>query len=163
VERSARSPVSRTRDALGLLAFIALCFGASVLGGLAVHSAPADWYPGLVKPAWTPPGWLFGPVWTLLYPMVALAGFLAWREGRTRRGPLVYLVQLALNLAWPWLFFGARRLDVAFATIMLLCLAIAATIAAFWRIDRRASLLLLPYLAWVVFAAALNHAIWKLN
>lgn len=163
MEPSARPSVSRTRDGLGLLAFIALCFGASVLGGMAVRSAPAEWYPALVKPAWTPPGWLFGPVWTLLYPMIALAGFLAWREGHTRRGPLVYLVQLALNLAWPWLFFVARRPGLAFAAIVLLCLAIAATIAAFWRADRRASLLLLPYFAWVIFAAVLNHAIWKLN
>jgi tryptophan-rich sensory protein len=95
--------------------------------------------------------------------MVAVAGWLAWREGRARFGPLVYLLQLALNAAWPWLFFARRRLDLAFACIVALSVAILATIAAFWRLSRGAALLLVPYLAWVGFAAALNHAIWRLN
>ena len=155
--------VSRTRDVLGLTAFVVLCFGVSVLGGTATRSALAVWYPALKKPPWTPPGWVFGPVWTLLYPMVAVAGWLAWREGRARFGPLVYLLQLALNAAWPWLFFAQRRPGLGLLCIVGLCLAIAATIAAFWRLSRGAALLMVPYLAWVAFAAALNFVIWRLN
>ena len=89
--------VSRRRDVLGLVAFVVMCFGVSVLGGRAVAPALAIWYPALVKPSWTPPSWVFGPVWTLLYPLVAVAGWLAWREGRSRLGTLVFLLQLALN------------------------------------------------------------------
>ena len=155
--------VSRTRDVLGLTAFVVLCFGVSVLGGTATRSALTEWYPALKKPPWTPPGWVFGPVWTLLYPMVAVSGWLAWREGRARFGPLVYLLQLALNAAWPWLFFAERRPGLALLCIAALCLAIVATIAAFWRLSRGAALLLVPYLAWVAFATALNHAIWRMN
>ena len=155
--------VSRSRDVLGLTAFVVLCFGVSVLGGTATRSALAEWYPALKKPSWTPPGWVFGPVWTLLYPMVAVAGWLAWREGRARFGPLVYLLQLALNAAWPWLFFAERRPGFAFLCIAALCVAVVATIAAFWRLSRGAALLMVPYLAWVALATALNFAIWRLN
>jgi tryptophan-rich sensory protein len=155
--------VSRTRDVLGLTAFVVMCFGVSLLGGRAAASALPDWYAGLRKPPWTPPGWVFGPVWTLLYPLVAVAGWMAWREGRARSGSLVYLLQLALNGAWPWLFFGARRPDLALACVAALFLAILGTIGAFWRVSRGAALLMVPYLAWVGFAAALNHAIWRWN
>jgi tryptophan-rich sensory protein len=155
--------VSRTRDVLGLTAFVVLCFGVSLLGGLATAPALAEWYPALRKPPWTPPGWVFGPVWTLLYPVIAVAGWLAWREGRARFGPLLYLLQLALNGAWPWLFFGQRRPDLALVCIAALWVAILATTVAFWRVSRGAAMLLLPYLAWVGFAAALNLAILRLN
>jgi tryptophan-rich sensory protein len=155
--------VSRTRDVLGLMAFVTLCFGVSVLGGMATAPALPEWYPALRKPSWTPPGWVFGPVWTLLYPLMAVAGWMAWREGRARIGPLVYLLQLALNAAWPWFFFGQRRLDLALACVVALWLVILATVVAFWRVSRGAAVLLLPYLAWVGFAAVLNHAIWEMN
>jgi translocator protein len=155
--------VSRTRDVAGLTGFVVLCFGVLVLGGMATGPALDDWYPALRKPAWNPPGWVFGPVWTLLYPAIAVAGWLAWREGRARAGVLLYLLQLALNAAWPWLFFFERRPDLALACIAALWLAILATIVAFRRVSGTAALLLLPYLAWVGFAAALNHAIWRLN
>lgn len=157
------STVSRARDVLGLTAFVVLCFGVSVLGARATLPALAEWYPALEKPPWTPPGWVFGPVWTLLYPLVAVAGWLAWREGRCRLGMLLFFLQLALNAAWPWLFFGQRRPDLALVAIVALWLAILGTIVAFWRVSRGAALLLVPYLAWVGFASALNHAIWKLN
>ena len=135
--------VSRTRDVLGLTAFVTLCFGVSVLGGRAAAAgARVDWYPALDKPSWTPPGWVFGPVWTLLYPLIAVAGWLAWREGRARIGPLVYLLQLALNAAWPWLFFAERRPDLALVCIVALWVAILGTIVAFWRVSRAAALLL---------------------
>jgi tryptophan-rich sensory protein len=140
-----------------------MCFGVSLLGGRATLPALALWYPALAKPAWTPPAWLFGPVWTLLYPMLAVAGWLAWREGRSRGGTLVYLLQLTLNAAWPWIFFGERRVDLALACVVALFLAILATIVAFWRVHRGAAVLLLPYVAWVGFASVLNAAIWWLN
>jgi benzodiazapine receptor len=155
--------VSRTRDVLGLTAFVVLCFGVSTLGGRATVSALGEWYPALPKPSWTPPRWVFGPVWALLYPLVAVAGWLAWREGRARFGPLAYLLQLALNAAWPWFFFGEHRLDLALACAVALCLATAGTIVAFWKVSRGAALLMVPYLAWVGFAAVLNHAIWRLS
>jgi benzodiazapine receptor len=155
--------VSPARDVLGLTAFVTLCFGVSALGGRAAAAALPGWYAALPKPSWTPPSWVFGPVWTLLYPLVAVAGWLAWREGRARLGPLVYLLQLALNAAWPWLFFAERRVDLALACAVALWVAILATVLAFWRVSRTAAVLMLPYLAWVGFAVALNRAIWKLS
>ena len=155
--------VSRRRDVFGLAAFVIMCFGVSLLGGRATLPALAHWYPELSKPAWTPPGWVFGPVWTLLYPMLAVAGWLAWREGRSRGGSLLYLLQLTLNAAWPWIFFGERRVGLAFACAMALFFAILATLVAFWRVSRGAAILLVPYLGWVGFAAALNAAIWWMN
>jgi len=155
--------VSRRRDVLGLVAFVALCFGTAAVGGSATARSVREWYPGLHKPSWTPPNWLFGPAWTLLYGMMSVAGWLAWRDERSRTTTVVFLVQLLLNGAWSWLFFGLRRPDLAFACIVLLWLAIVATIAAFWRISRLAVILFVPYLAWVTFAAFLNLAVVRLN
>jgi tryptophan-rich sensory protein len=155
--------VSRRRDVLGLAAFVVMCFGVSLLGGRATLPALGHWYPQLSKPAWTPPAWVYGPVWTLLYPMLAVAGWLAWREGRSRRATLLYLLQLALNAAWPWIFFGERRVGWALVCVLLLWFAILGTLVAFWRVSRGAAVLLLPYLAWVGFAVALNAAIWRMN
>lgn len=155
--------VSRTRDVLGLSAFVVLCFGVSALGGRATVSALTEWYPSLPKPSWTPPEWVFGPVWTLLYPLVAVAGWLGWREGRARFGSLAYLLQLALNAAWPWFFFAERRVGLALVCAVALWVATLCTILAFWKVSRGAALLMVPYLAWVGFAAALNHAIWRLS
>lgn len=152
----------RSHDALGLVGFLALSFGVLVLGGIAASPALAAWYPALRKPPWTPPGWVFGPVWTLLYPMMALAGWRAWREPNGRRATLFYFVQLAFNAAWPWLFFSARRLDLALADAGMLFVAVVATILAFWRVHRGAALLLVPYLAWVGLAVALTAGILRL-
>jgi tryptophan-rich sensory protein len=155
--------VSRRRDILGLAAFVVLCFGVSLLGGRATLPALAHWYPELAKPAWTPPPWVFGPVWTLVYPMLAVAGWLAWREGRSHRAVLLYMLQLALNAAWPWIFFGERRIGWALVCVVVMWLAILGTLAAFWRVSRTAAILLVPYLGWVAFAAALNAALWWMN
>jgi tryptophan-rich sensory protein len=155
--------VSRRRDVLGLAAFVVMCFGVSLLGGRATLPALAHWYPALAKPTWTPPEWVFGPVWTLLYPTVAVAGWLAWREGRSRRGTLLYLLQLTLNAAWPWFFFGERRIGWALVCVVALWFAILGTIVAFWRVSRGAAVLMLPYLGWVGFALALNAALWRMN
>ena len=158
-----RPDVSRRRDVLGLVAFVLLCFGTATLARTATVESVREWYPALRKPPWTPPSWLFGPVWTLLYGMMAVAGWLAWRDERTKTTTVVFLLQLLLNGAWTWIFFGARRPDLAFAGICVLWLAIVATIAASWKISRMAALLLVPYLAWVTFAAALNLSVARLN
>ncbi len=155
--------VSRRRDVIGLAAFVGMCFGVSLLGGRATLPALGHWYPALAKPAWTPPAWVFGPVWTLLYPMLAVAGWLAWREGRSRRGTLLFLLQLALNAAWPWIFFGERQIGWALVCVVALFFAILATLVAYWRVSRGAAILLLPYLGWVGFAAGLNFAVWRMN
>ncbi|MFF5175047.1 TspO/MBR family protein [Micromonospora sp. NPDC000089] len=159
--RSAR----RTRGARtwwALLGFGAAVAAAAALGGLGV-SGTADEYADLRQPGWAPPSWLFGPVWTLLYALIAVAGWLVWR--RVGFGPAVWAwcAQLVLNAIWTPLFFGAGRYGLAFAEILLMWLAIGVTVALFRRISRPATLLMLPYWAWVTFAAALNFSIWQLN
>jgi translocator protein len=150
---------------LALAAFLAVTFLASLIGGLATDSGPGSWYAGLEKPPWNPPSWVFGPVWTVLYLAMAVAAWRVWR----RDGPLLrlaltlYFVQLALNLGWSLIFFGLESPGLAFAEIVVLACAIAATMFVFFRIDRPAGWLFVPYLAWVVFAAALNLSIWRLN
>jgi tryptophan-rich sensory protein len=142
---------------------LGLCFGAAAFGGF---FGPAEWYATLKKPAWNPPGWVFGPVWTALYTMMAVAAWLVWQRGgfASQRRPLtLFLAQLALNAAWTPLFFGLRLPGLAFAEIMVLWLAIAATLTSFRGVSRPAAWLLVPYLAWVTFAAALNFALWRLN
>ncbi len=160
---------SRTQDTtptarwIGLLLWLLVCFAAPALG-FAANSG--GWYSTLSKPAWNPPAWLFGPVWTFLYAAMAVAAWLVWRRGGwcAQRRPLVlFLVQLALNALWTPLFFGLHRPDLAFAEIVLLWLAIVATVRAFARVRPAAAWLLAPYLAWVSFASVLNFAIWRLN
>lgn len=151
------------RRGLVLAGFLVLCFGAAALGSPFI---PGDWYAGLTKPAWNPPSWVFGPVWTALYTMMAVAAWLVWQRsaGGVRRLALgLFLAQLVLNAAWTPLFFGLHLLGVALAEMLLLWVAIAATIIAFHRVHRLAAWLLVPYLAWVSFAAFLNLALWRLN
>ncbi|MCU0784896.1 MAG: tryptophan-rich sensory protein [Verrucomicrobia bacterium] len=127
---------------------------------------PGEWYATLKKPSWNPPGWIFGPVWTALYTMMAVAAWLVWKRGgfvAQRRPLLIFLAQLALNALWTPLFFGLHRPGLAFAEIVLLWLAIAATIPTFWRVSSLAAWLLVPYLAWVSFAAVLNFTLWRLK
>lgn len=124
------------------------------------------WYDALRKPPFQPPKWVFGPVWTVLYAAMAVAAWRVWRRAGWdgARGPLtLFLVQLALNVAWSWLFFAWRRPDLASVEIVVLWLAILATLLAFLRVDRAAAWLLAPYLAWVTFATALTIALWRLN
>jgi len=152
-----------TRLAFGLAGWLVLCFSAASLGAFFM---PGEWYATLKKPLWNPPGWIFGPVWSALYAMMAVAAWLVWKRGGfvAQRRPLaLFLTQLALNAAWTPLFFGLHWPGLAFAEIVLLWLAIAATIAAFRPVHRIATWLLVPYLAWVSFAAALNFTLWRLN
>lgn len=124
---------------------------------------PGDWYAGLRKPGWTPPNWLFGPVWSLLYIMIAIAGWLAWRAQPDSLAVWIWGVQLVLNGAWSWLFFGRRRMDLAFGEVCLMWLSIAAFIVAAYPVSMTASLLFVPYLIWVTIAATLNYSVWRLN
>ena len=144
---------------MALLVFVLLTAAAAVFGAM---FGPGDWYVGLAKPAWTPPNWVFGPVWTVLYLMIAVAGWLVWRGGHGR--PLLFWgIGLALNATWSWLFFGRHLTGAALVDIVALWLAIAAFIWSAWGASRTASLLFVPYLAWVTLATALNFAIWRLN
>lgn len=150
-------------QALALIGWLALCFAAA---GTAAFVSIDGWYAALQKPSWNPPPWVFGPAWTVLYFCMAVAAWLVWREGgwKTQGRALgLFLVQWALNALWTPIFFGLHRPGLAFAEIVILWLLLAATLAAFWRINKAAGALLVPYLTWVSFAAALNFAIWRLN
>jgi tryptophan-rich sensory protein len=145
-----------------LAGWLAASFVAAALGAVATRQAP-EFYAQLVRPDWAPPGWLFGPVWTLLYAMMAIAAWRVWRKAGFGTALYLFLAQLALNALWSWLFFAWRLGGAAFGEILLLWLLIAATVAAFFRIDRLAAALLVPYLLWVGFACALTHAVWRAN
>lgn len=162
-ERAFGPPLHPVRSVVGLGAWLLLTFAVALAASLA---APGEWYAALRKPAWTPPNWLFGPVWTVLYTLMALAAWLVWQHGGLFRQALplgAYLVQLALNGLWSWIFFGWRAPGWAFAEILLLAAAIGVTMRLFARGSRPAAWLLAPYLAWVLFAAALNFSLWRLN
>ncbi|CAH0132376.1 TspO/MBR family protein [Stenotrophomonas lactitubi] len=153
------------RQVVGLLGWAVVTFLAAALGARASISA-ADFYAGLTLPAWAPPASVFGPVWTVLYALMALAAWLVWRQGgwrATMPALVLYLLQLALNVLWSWLFFGWKQGALAFADILLLLVLIVATVVAFHRVRPAAVWLLLPYLAWVAFASALNFAVWQAN
>lgn len=155
----------RLRQAVALIGWLALSYSVAAVGAVASAQAGA-FYGQLVRPAWAPPGWLFGPVWTALYTLMGVAAWLVWRE-RGWRGaagaPGLYLAQLAANAVWTWLFFVWRQGALAFVEILLLWALIVATMAAFWRVRPLAAVLLVPYLLWVTFASALAFAIWRLN
>uniref|UniRef100_B0T379 TspO and MBR like protein n=1 Tax=Caulobacter sp. (strain K31) TaxID=366602 RepID=B0T379_CAUSK len=146
---------------------IAIALAVGAIGGLVTASSVDTWYAGLNKPAFNPPNAVFAPVWTTLYVVMALAAWRVWRAepagARRRSAMILYAVQLTLNLAWSLIFFGLRQPAVALAEVVVLLIAILATTAAFWRIDRTASLMMLPYAAWTVFASALTLEIWRLN
>ena len=157
---------ARRHDLLGLAAFIALCLGVSAIGGWVTAESVATWYRTLARPSFNPPDWVFGPVWVTLYLMIAVAGWRVWRRhglAGARAEMAAYALQLALNLGWSFVFFGARMIGAAFAEILLLLAAILVTAALFWRADRVAGLLLVPYAAWVAFASVLNFELWQLN
>jgi tryptophan-rich sensory protein len=156
---------SRTRSVVVLGAFLAACFAISALGALATAASVGTWYQTLAKPAFNPPDSVFAPVWTTLYAMMAIAGWRVWRRvGFTDRPAFAaYAVQLGLNLLWSVLFFGLREVGAALVELVCLWTAIVVTLVLFWRRDKVAGALFVPYLAWVSFAGALNGAIWRLN
>ena len=153
-------------DWLVLFGLIVLAQGAGLLGSLAMNATSAAWYASLTLPVLTPPAWLFGPAWTLLYVLMGVAAFIVWRS-RHRSGAelalVLFVVQLVLNALWSVLFFGMQSVALGLAEIALLWLAILATIVAFARVSKVAAWLLVPYLLWVTFAAYLTFEIWRLN
>ena len=154
----------RIADYAALLAFLAVTFAVAFAGSLVTIPNIATWYGGLHKPSFNPPNFVFGPVWTVLYLMMAVAAWLVWRKAGLVSRPMgLYAVQLGLNLAWSFLFFGGHLLGVALAELVCLWLAVLATLLAFRRHDPVAGWLFVPYLAWVSFAGALNAAVWHLN
>ncbi|WP_417472117.1 TspO/MBR family protein [Luteimonas mephitis] len=156
----------RRNDWLALGGWLLLTFAAAALGSAASIRA-ADFYATLAQPHWAPPATVFGPVWGVLYLLMALAAWLAWRHGGGWRGARaalgLFVFQLVANTLWSWLFFAWHLGALAFIDIILLCALLACTLVAFWRIRALAGLLLLPYLAWVSFAAALCFSVWRLN
>ena len=155
------------RSYTGPAAAILLCEIAGSLGSLVTVTGPGSWYAGLAKPFFTPPGWVFAPVWITLFLLMGAALYLVWQEGtgnrEVRTALVLFGVQFLLNIIWSFLFFGLRSPLLGLADIVLLWLAIAATIVAFYRVKRKAAYLLLPYLVWVTLAMALNGSVYLMN
>jgi tryptophan-rich sensory protein len=154
------------KSLLSLALFLAACFSAAIFGSLFTAQSVREWYPGLQKPAGTPPPWVFGPVWTVLYLLMAIAGWQVWERARGWSGARLalglFFLQLALNALWSVLFFGLRNPAAGLAEITILWLAILATVIAFFPISRLAGWLMLPYLLWVSYASYLNFGIWRM-
>jgi translocator protein len=156
----------RKRRWASLLVWLGLCYGVSALAGMATVHAVETWYPTLMKPAGTPPNWVFEPVWMALYGLMAVAAWLVWtaEDGVTRRRAIVWFcVQLAANLVWSFVFFGMQRTELGMLDITLLWFFIVATMVLFFKVSRVAGWLLVPYLAWVTYAGYLNWGVWTLN
>jgi tryptophan-rich sensory protein len=150
-----------------LAGLVATCLGVGALGSWAATLAPSDWYFTLAKPAWTPPTWVFAPVWTVLYALMAVAAWLVWRKDARFSGVRVALIlfaaQLLLNGLWPFLFFGLQSPGAALIGIALLWLTLGLALYAFLNLSRMAGLLLVPYLLWTSYSVLLNFAVWRLN
>jgi tryptophan-rich sensory protein len=154
---------SRAAQLVALLGFLLLSAAAAFFGASIGADNTRTWYPTLAAPPLQPPSWLFGPVWTLLYTLMAVAAWRIWRRYGWDRSLTLYLVHLALNAAWTAVFFAMRRMDLALVDILALDVTLALTVVMFWRRDRVAGLLLAPTLAWVLFASYLNAGFWLLN
>lgn len=160
---TSRQIPSSSRRWLALASWLLLCFSVATFGGM---FTPGEWYASLKKPSWNPPGWIFGPVWVALYTMMGISAWLVWQRGEfagQRRPLTLFLVQLTLNAVWSPLFFGLHSPALAFVEIVLLWLAIVATFCTFHPVSQVAAWLLMPYVAWVGFAAVLNFTLWRLN
>jgi len=158
------------RPIAGLLGFLLVCYAIAALGALATVPAIPSWYAALAKPSFNPPNWVFAPVWTTLYGLMAIAAWLVWRTPKTGRqakyrlsGLNLFSIQLLLNAVWTPVFFHFHRLLAALVVILCLLVAIFLTTHRFGKVDRFAAALMLPYLAWVAFATALNYQIYRLN
>lgn len=160
------SEPSAVRDFSMLGAFLLLCFAVAAAGGAVTATSVDEWYQALAKPGFTPPDWLFAPVWTALYALMAIAAWRVWRENgfsKARWALMAFVLQLGLNFGWSLLFFGLNLIGVALVEMVVLLGAIAVTAAFFYRSDRLAGVLLVPYALWVGYALILNAAIWSLN
>jgi translocator protein len=148
------------------IVFVAICFGSAAVGSFFTASSVKTWYPGLMKPAGTPPSWVFGPVWSVLYLLMATAVWLVWQERHVRDVwlPLgLFFGQLVLNAAWSFIFFGLQRPGLALVEILILLLAIVVTTVSFLAHSRPAFWMMTPYLGWVAYATYLNFGLWRLN
>jgi translocator protein len=157
--------LSRKKQIIGLAAWLLISFVAAAIGSAASIQA-GPFYTQLVRPGWAPPAGIFGPVWTILYVLMGIAAWRVWRVrgfSAARTALTLFLIQLAVNALWSWLFFGWHLGAAAFADIILLWALIVATLVAFWHISPNAGALLIPYLMWVSFALALNYSVWQLN
>jgi translocator protein len=156
-----------TRDIPKLVVSVVACLAAGAIGSVFTRSAIPTWYATLQKPFFSPPNWLFAPVWTLLYILMGVAAFLVWRKGlenrQVRIALILFLIQLVLNALWSVVFFGLESPLYGFIVIVVLWVAILFTALKFYRISLASSVLLWPYLLWVTFAAVLNSSIWLLN
>ena len=151
---------------IGLMIWLAVVFAAAGIGSIFTRKGLSQWYAALKKPSFNPPAWLFGPVWTMLYILMAVAAWLVWRDKglHAAAAPLaLFAAQLALNAAWPAIFFGLKLPGAAFVELVILWCAILATAVAFARVSPVAGALMAPYELWVSFAAILNFTIWRLN
>ena len=149
-----------------LLISILLPLAVGFMGSVFTSSSLSDWYSGLAKPDFSPPNWVFAPVWTGLYILMGISFYLIWKMGyseKTKPAVLVYLGQLLLNFAWSFLFFGLRNPLYGFIEIVVLWFAIAANILLFYRLNKTSAYLLVPYILWVSFASVLNYSIFALN
>ncbi len=155
------------RNLVALVVAVGAPLAVGGISSIATISAIPTWYRGLSKPAWNPPDWVFGPAWTVLYILMGVAAWLVWRAGwgnsAVKVALVFFAVQLVFNGLWTVLFFGLRSPGAGLVEIIILWLLIVATMVLFFRVDRLAGVLLLPYLAWVTFASALNAAVWSLN
>lgn len=151
---------------ISFIVFIILCFIVEIIGSFWTKETVSTWYPTLTKPSWTPPNWVFGPVWSSLYIMIAIAGWLIYKAPHSHKRStalILYGSQLALNFIWSFLFFSLRSPILGLIDIILLLLFISLTIIKTWRVRPLASILLIPYLIWVMYATSLNIGIWLLN
>ncbi len=151
---------------LVLVGFLVITFAASAIGGWFTSMSVSTWYQEIAKPSFTPPSWVFGPVWTTLYALMAVAAWLVWDRVGFTVGAValtLYAVQLVLNVAWSGLFFGLRSPALGTLCVIILWIAILATIIAFWRIYPVSGVLLIPYIVWVSYASALTYSVWRLN
>ncbi len=163
---AAQRPHSGKVELMGIVGWLSVCYTIAGAGAAMTMSGLLSWYPSLQKPWFNPPNWVFGPVWMILYTMMGVSAWLVWRERKLNelQTPMGWFtLQLALNLAWSSLFFSYQNPGLAFVEILLMWVAILATIISFWDVSRLASILLVPYLGWVTFASLLNFAIWRLN
>jgi len=157
--------MTQVRKTLSLAVLVVVCYSAAGIGGYATAASVSDWFQTLERPSFQPPDWVFAPVWTVLYGMMAVAAWLVYlRTERVKSLPMtLFAIQLALNVAWSILFFGLHSPGWAVLDIISLLLAILATTVSFWRVSATAGVLMLPYLGWVMFASALNFRLWQLN
>lgn len=155
------------KNSFKLIVSFVISFGAAAIGSVFTSRSIPDWYETLISPSFAPPNWVFAPVWTILYALMAVAFFLVWRQGLrdgfSRLAIGAFVVQLALNALWSYLFFGAQNIGLALVEICFLWFAILLTAALFWKLNRVSAWLLLPYLLWVTFAAVLNFSFFLLN